>query len=541
MKKIILLIPLLLLVTASNIFGQSYSPTTSQQYVELNTSRIINQSTRNSFVPIATDPAYSLQLIVGFNSPNFFSSSAGLTADYENGILYFAGENTESGIASWNISNQILTDENIFWHDNVPGFYPYVDTDLRFYDGFLWCQLSQDHMVKYDPIAQTNESISTIPSEIEAGLTMLDGSFYISGGFDGGVYKYDPVTGASTTILDQTYQTSSLASLSQGDDSIYSYDNQNQNIIKININTGLTEIVGDIGGFGIPPSGSTNFVLTYDGNTIYYHTGEQILKLDVSSGTISSIVTGLTQTFGDLTFAPASDGNGTSLYINNAGSSTTEIYEIIGDFPSPAGSTPPVGPTLDYTFCSEEMPLTFSPPVVASAGVTVSDSGYPNDTGIMGTELGEYIIESIVLNVQGDTAENYQFSLQSPGGTLLELGGDAGGSDGMDTAVDLVFTDFSTNNYGAWTGGAPAADYLPAGGPFYTILAGEDINGEWFLLVEGDGADATVNSFCINWSMYSGDAPEIFCLADFAADNDEGACGAVVNFAPPIAIGFRRR
>ena len=106
----------------------------------------------------------------------------------------------------------------------MPGFYPYVDTDLRFYDGFLWCQLNEDHMVKYDPIAQTNESISTIPSDIEAGLTMLDGSFYISGGFDGGVYKYDPVTGASTTILDPSYQTSSLASLSQGDDSIYSYD-----------------------------------------------------------------------------------------------------------------------------------------------------------------------------------------------------------------------------------------------------------------------------------------------------------------------------
>ena len=30
------------------------------------------------------------------------------------------------------------------------------------------------------------------------------------------------------------------------------------------------------------------------------------------------MVTGLTQTLGDLTFAPASDGNGTSLYINNA-------------------------------------------------------------------------------------------------------------------------------------------------------------------------------------------------------------------------------
>jgi subtilisin-like proprotein convertase family protein len=534
MKKIILLIPLLLLVTASNIFGQSYSPTTSQDYAELHTSRTINQNTRNSFVPIATDPAYSLQLIVSTASVLPFFESAGLTADYENGILYFAGDNTESGIASWDISNQILTDENIFWHSNVPGFYPFVDTDLRFYDGFLWCQLNEDHMVKYDPIAQTNESISTIPSDIEAGLTMLDGSFYISGGFEGGVYKYDPVTGASTTILDQSYQTSSLASLSQGDDSIYSYDTQNESIIKINVNTGLTEVV--VGLANYPPSGSTNFVLSYDGNTIYYHTGEEILKFGINSGTLGTLVTGLTQTFGDLTFAPASDGNGTSLYINNLGGDFIEIYEIIGDFASPAGSTPPVGPTLDYTFCSEEMPLTFSPPVVASAGVTVSDSGYPNDTGIMGTELGEYIIESIVLNVQGDTAENYQFSLQSPGGTLLELGGDAGGTDGMDTAVDLVFTDFSTNNYGSWTGGAPAADYLPAGGQFYTTLAGEDINGEWFLLVEGDGADATVNSFCINWSMYSGDAPEIFCLADFTADNDEGACGAVVNFAPPIAL-----
>jgi hypothetical protein len=359
MKKIILLIPLLLLVTTSNIFGQSYSATTSQEYTELHTSRTINQSTRNSFVPIVTDPAYSLQLILS-ESGSFYFQSAGLTADYENGILYFAGDNIESGIASWDISNQILTDENIFWHSNVPGFYPFVDTDLRFYDGFLWCQLSEDHMVKYDPIAQTNESISTIPSDIEAGLTMLDGSFYISGGFEGGVYKYDPITGASTTILDQSYQTSSLASLSQGDDSIYSYDTQNESIIKINVNTGLTEVVAGLANY--PPSGSTNFVLSYDGNTIYYHTGEEILKIGINSGTFGPLVTGLTQTFGDLTFAPASDGNGTSLYINNTGSSNIEIYEIIGDFPSPAGSTPPVGPTLDYTFCSEEMPLTFSPP-----------------------------------------------------------------------------------------------------------------------------------------------------------------------------------
>ncbi len=70
-------------------------------------------------------------------------------------------------------------------------------------------------------------------------------------------------------------------------------------------------------------------------------------------------------------------------------------------------------------------------------------------------------------------------------------------------------------------------------------LAGENINGEWFLLAGSNPANQAggiVNSFCINWAMSSGDAPEIFCIADFAADNDEGSCGAVVNFAPPIAL-----
>ena len=199
---------------------------------------------------------------------------------------------------------------------------------------------------------------------------------------------------------------------------------------------------------------------------------------------------------------------------------------------------PPPPPYLFSSQCSEEMPLEFNPPVVASAGVVVADSGFPNDNGVVGTGLGDYVLENVTINVQGEMAEDVAFYLQ-PAGTAIqwELGAFAGGTDGMDTAVDLVFTDSSANDYSAWTGGAPAADYLPADGAFNTALAGLDINGEWFLVVEGAGSDVTtVNSFCINWAMSSGDAPEIFCLADFTADNDEGACGAVVNFAPPIAL-----
>ena len=200
--------------------------------------------------------------------------------------------------------------------------------------------------------------------------------------------------------------------------------------------------------------------------------------------------------------------------------------------------TPP--PSIDYTFCSEDTPLEFNPPLYASASILVSDTSadYPSDTGIIGTGLGEYRLESVVLNVQGEMAQDLAFYLQPAGTTTLwELGAFAGGTDGMDTAVDLVFTDTSVNNYALWTGGPPEVDYYPQDGAFNTALAGLDINGAWYLIVQGTGIDtALVNSFCINWAMSSGDAPEIFCPADFTAENSIGACGAVVNFTLPIAI-----
>ena len=186
------------------------------------------------------------------------------------------------------------------------------------------------------------------------------------------------------------------------------------------------------------------------------------------------------------------------------------------------------------------MPLEFAPPIQASASVSCTDSGYPSDTGVVGSGLGEYVLESIVVNAQAGSAEDILLQIQSPSGTIFMLKEPgAGGTDGMDTAVDLTFTDSSSNSQSGWTGGAPAADYLPGFGFLFADLAGEDINGEWFIIADsnpGNQAGATVNSFCMNWAMSSGDAPEIFCPADFAADNDEGVCGAVVNFAPPIAL-----
>ncbi len=61
----------------------------------------------------------------------------------------------------------------------------------------------------------------------------------------------------------------------------------------------------------------------------------------------------------------------------------------------------------------------------------VADSGYPSDTGVVGSGLGEYVLESIVVNAQARSAEMlHSFTITI--WNLLGLGGFAGGSDGMD-------------------------------------------------------------------------------------------------------------
>ena len=113
-----------------------------------------------------------------------------------------------------------------------------------------------------------------------------------------------------------------------------------------------------------------------------------------------------------LNFYPPSDLSRSDFWV----SSTDGALLMANALAWVGGATPPppTGPTLDFTFCSEEMPLEFAPPIIASAGVMVADSGYPSDTGVVGSGLGEYVLESMVVNAQAGSAEDVDFSLQSP-------------------------------------------------------------------------------------------------------------------------------
>ena len=57
-----------------------------------------------------------------------------------------------------------------------------------------------------------------------------------------------------------------------------------------------------------------------------------------------------------------------------------------------------------------------------------------------------------------------------------------------DHSTLLVFTDSSTNNYFDWDGTTTPENFMSEEGAMNVALDGLDINGDWFLIVGGDGA-----------------------------------------------------
>ncbi|MDB9993995.1 HYR domain-containing protein, partial [Flavobacteriaceae bacterium] len=196
-------------------------------------------------------------------------------------------------------------------------------------------------------------------------------------------------------------------------------------------------------------------------------------------------------------------------------------------------------PVVSSAFCSEQVPFNFMPPAVSSLSTSVTSSPNSGDLGTIGTGLGQYTLANVTINSISESAESILYALQSPNGTLLLLDAGNGGTDGLDVATDLVFTDSSLNDINNWTGGPPLADYAPQGGDFASTFAGENINGDWFLIIDSDSSNqvgGTINSFCVSFELSTGNPPTISCIPDFTATNDEGVCGAVVNYTPATAI-----
>jgi len=157
------------------------------------------------------------------------------------------------------------------------------------------------------------------------------------------------------------------------------------------------------------------------------------------------------------------------------------------------------------------------------------------DTGLVGTD---YTFDNVTLNIEHTWASDLTITLTSPLLTSINLSVQNGGSTGLDTAADLVFTDASGNAVTGWGGGAPAADYQAEGGLLNTIFAGEDINGPWTININDafNGDIGQLNSYCLDFTPILGSPPVIMCPANIPVNTDAGVCGATVNYTDAVAI-----
>src|SRR5690606_17919575 len=191
----------------------------------------------------------------------------------------------------------------------------------------------------------------------------------------------------------------------------------------------------------------------------------------------------------------------------------------------------PVAPAPgDISQCAADTPIVFDAPFDISSNMSITE------TGVVGTGSGDYQFDNVIMNVQNGWASDLEVTLIAPSSATLVLFSGQGGSNGLDTAATLTFTDSSSNAVTGWTSGAPAADYLPEGGLLNTFFAGESVTGNWTLRIVDFGGFAdggSLNSFCLNMSLITviGDPPVIACPADIVANNSPGTCGATVNFS----------
>ncbi|MCG2420495.1 HYR domain-containing protein, partial [Aequorivita sp. F47161] len=152
--------------------------------------------------------------------------------------------------------------------------------------------------------------------------------------------------------------------------------------------------------------------------------------------------------------------------------------------------------------------------------------------GTIGTGPGDYILDTVELDLTHTWVSDLDITLISPSGTTLDLSSDNGGSG--DNYTNTVFMDGAPS---ITTGSPPFTGTFQAeGGTFAATFAGEPISGNWTLNICDDsgGDSGTLLSYCINFSQVPttvGNPPTIVCPANITASNDPGTCGAVVNFA----------
>ncbi|MDC8005723.1 HYR domain-containing protein, partial [Aureisphaera galaxeae] len=328
---------------------------------------------------------------------------AGMAIDQSTGTIYVASQNTTSALYSVTPDGTV-TLINGSW-SVPPGFYPFVDTDIEYANGFVFSQISSNTLREVNVSGGAiNSYTGDALSGFEAGAAVIGNNLYTTDGLDpmNIVYVRDltTLTATPTSItIPVFYGRETLASVANNPDELVYCGDGNFHTIEISTGT-VSPVIASV------PTSASQFAVTPDGRNAYAY--DQFLgiirKIDLTTGVVTDFVTGIAPgAFQDLEFGPASDGSGDiSLYFTDA----TDLYEITGTFVNPPTMVCPMDivTTSSAGVCGAV--VAFSPPLV----VDIEDDPEPVPVQTMGPASGSVfpvgvtVVEFTATDSDGNTA-----------------------------------------------------------------------------------------------------------------------------------------
>jgi Ca2+-binding RTX toxin-like protein len=203
---------------------------------------------------------------------------------------------------------------------SLDNLFPFLGTDLQFYDGSVYMSVSNGKLIRFDPSSGTSTELTTLPGfNYEAGLDVFEGKLYISDGSGTAnqIQQYDVATGTSATVLSGIPAETYSVEIHPVSGHLY-FSEKTDTQIKFYVADLLNQTSRLIGSVNSTAFG--DFAVDPSEQFFYFRNSVTVDQIAIADGTVNTFMTGLESSdFQDLTFAPASEGNGSSLYMLSGG------------------------------------------------------------------------------------------------------------------------------------------------------------------------------------------------------------------------------
>ncbi len=286
---------------------------------------------------LAATPAHAANLLVGGYSLSTYASGlpvdfilTGMTMDRATRQMFYMGGGT-SNLHRLDPGGAVTT------LAALGNFYPYIDTDIEYYNGSVFIPNAGGNIIKMSGTAPTSTRLATPVSIVfTQGIARVGSNLYVTSQTNGGpteILIVDPISGA-VSFPNLTVPTGSVSSLE--------YDPVHNRLIFASVGFQTIDLATKTFGpaFGVGVTAFENFSVDPTGTSIFTRSGDTLFQIDIATGSVNPFVNGLYDNGGgagieDTVFGPSSSGSGQSLYIADGDA----IREVSGFAPVPEPAT----------------------------------------------------------------------------------------------------------------------------------------------------------------------------------------------------------